>query len=158
MGNAVALGSDHAGYALKESLKAFLDDREIPYHDFGCFSPTRCDYPDLAAEVARAVQSGNCLQGILCCGSGIGMAMTANRFPGIRAVVCQDIHTAVMSRSHNDANIICFGGRIIAPEYAAELYETFMNTPFAGQRHQQRIEKMDTVQQGEHSACSPKRP
>lgn len=150
---ALAIASDHAGYSLKEALKACLDKREIPYQDFGCFSEEPGDYPDFAAEVAKAVQKGDCLQGILCCGSGIGMAMTANRFPGVRAVVCQDPHTAMMSRRHNDANVICFGGRVIAPEYAQELLEIFLNTPFEGGRHQRRVDKINTANQGEQIQC-----
>jgi ribose 5-phosphate isomerase B len=142
----VALGADHAGFSLKEALKEFLDDREISYKDYGCFSTERTDYPDVAFEVAKAIKAGEYSQGILCCGSGVGMAMTANRIPGIRAVVCSDIYIATMSRRHNDANIICFGGRIIAADYGQELLDIFLNTPFEGARHQRRVEKMDIIQ------------
>ena len=142
----IAIGADHAGFTLKEALKEFFDTREISYKDYGCFSTERIDYPDVAFEVAKAVKSGDYTQGVLCCGSGIGMAMAANRIPEIRAVVCSDVYTATMSRRHNNANIICFGGRIIAPEYAQELLDIFMNTPFEGSRHQRRIEKMDIAQ------------
>jgi ribose 5-phosphate isomerase B len=153
MFGAVALGSDHAGYDLKEGLKAFLEKREIPYHDFGCFTAESCDYPDVAAEVAKAVQRGEYLQGVICCGSGVGVAITANRFPGVRAVVAPDTYTAAMSRRHNDANVICFGGRVVAVEYAQEMLEVFMNTPFEGGRHQRRVNKMDAIQQGDQVQC-----
>lgn len=153
MSGAIALGADHAGYALKESLKAFLDKREIPYHDFGCLSDASTDYPDYAAQVAKAVQAGDCIQGVLCCGSGVGMAITANRFPGVRAVVVQDPYIAEMSRRHNDANVICFGARVIAKEYAEELLEAFMNTSFEEGRHQRRVDKMDVVEKGDHVQC-----
>ncbi len=149
MYGALALGSDHAGHSLKESLKVLLEKREIPFQDFGCFSADSCDYPDFAVGVAKGVQNGEFLQGVLCCGSGVGMAIVANRFHGVRAVVCNDMHTAIMSRRHNDANIICFGGRVIAPEYAEELLEIFMNTPFEGGRHQRRVGKMDDLPVGE---------
>lgn len=153
MFGALALGADHAGYALKEALKAYLEKREIPYHDFGCFSTDSCDYPDIAANIAQAVQKGDYIQGILCCGSGVGMCITANRFPGIRAVLCQDSYTAAISRRHNDTNVLCLGGRIVAPEYAQEIMDTFLNTPFEGGRHQRRVDKMDTVHQGDQVQC-----
>lgn len=153
MYGALAIGADHAGYELKDALKEFLEKREIPYKDFGCFSAERCDFPEVAVEVAKAVQGGEYLQGILCCGSGVGMAITANRFPGVRAVVANDIYTAAMSRRHNDANIICFGGRMIAPELAQELLDVFLNTPFEGGRHQRRVEKMDALQLGDQIQC-----
>lgn len=153
MYGAVALGADHAGYGLKEQLKRFLEKREIPYHDFGTHSAESCDYPDVAMAVAKAVQQRECLQGILCCGSGAGMAITANRFPGVRAVVCPDTHTALMSRRHNDANVICFGGRVVAPEYAQEILEIFLNTPFEGGRHQRRVDKMDAIREGDQVQC-----
>jgi ribose 5-phosphate isomerase B len=150
---ALALGSDHAGYELKEAIKTFLEAREIPFKDFGCFNTDSVDYPDFAADVARSIQKGECLQGVLCCGSGVGVAIAANRFPGVRAVPCVDAHTATMSRRHNDANVICFGGRMIAPEYAQELLEIFINTSFDGGRHQRRVEKLDTVYQGDPMQC-----
>lgn len=153
MFGALALGADHAGYHLKEALKAYLDKREIPYHDFGCFSTESCDYPDLAAQVAQAVQSGEYVQGVLLCGSGVGVAITANRFSGVRAVVARDLHTAAMSRHHNDANVLCMGGRVLAPEYALEILDVFLNTPFDGGRHQRRVDKMDAVAQGDQVQC-----
>jgi ribose 5-phosphate isomerase B len=153
MDGTFAIGSDHAGFELKEALKNYLEKREIPYKDFGCFTSDSVDYPDIAGFVARAVQDGEYLQGILCCGSGVGMAITANRFDKIRAVVCHDLYTASMSRRHNDANVICFGGRVVAPEYAQELLDVFMNTPFEGGRHQRRVDKMDTAPQGDQVQC-----
>ncbi len=154
MSGLIAMGADHAGYALKESLKTFLESRDFPVRDFGCFSLESCDYPDVAAQVARSIQNHEAVQGILCCGSGVGMAIAANRFPKVRAVVCQDPHIAACSRHHNDANIICFGARMIAPEYAQELAEIFLTAPFDGGRHQRRVDKMTTLLQGEPSSCS----
>ncbi len=153
MTSPLAIGSDHAGYALKELLKTYLDTRQICYRDFGSYSEERCDYPDLASQVALSIQRGESAQGILCCGSGVGMVMAANRFPGIRAVLGTDIYIARMSREHNNANVICFGGRMIAPEYAHTILETFLNTPFEGGRHETRIQKMDTLQHGEQVQC-----
>ena len=129
MSGALAIGSDHAGFSLKEALKQFLDQREIPYQDLGTYSTDSCDYPDIAVAVAKTLQNGTSLQGILCCGSGLGVAISANRLPGIRAIVAHDNHTAMMGRRHNDANIICFGGRVIAPEYAQEVLENLYEYP-----------------------------
>lgn len=155
MTSMLAIGSDHAGYTLKEALKKHLDEREIPYRDYGCDSAeSGPDYPDIAAQVAQAVASGQgATQGIICCGSGVGVAISANRFPKVRAVVCTDIYTAEMSRRHNDANVICFGGRVTAPEYATVILEVFLNTPFEGGRHQRRVDKMSHLLQGEQIQC-----
>lgn len=153
MSGSIAIGADHAGYALKETLKAYLDKCEVPYVDLGCFSEDSVDYPDFAAKVAQSVQSGDCVQGVLCCGSGVGVAITANRFPGVRAVVCHDPFITTMSRRHNDANVICFGARIVAAPYAIELLDVFLNTPFEAGRHQKRVDKMRTVCQGASVSC-----
>lgn len=153
MAATLALGADHAGYPLKEALKQYLEQQGIPYHDYGCYSLESCDYPDIAAQVAKAVEQKDALQGILCCGSGVGMAMMANRSPGVRAVVVHDVFTAEMSRRHNDANVICFGCRVIAPEYAQVLLDTFLHTDFEGGRHQQRVRKLSTTPQGDPAAC-----
>ncbi len=153
MYGALALGADHAGYPLKEALKQYLDKHEIPYYDFGCNSLDSVDYPDLAADVARAVRKGEYTQGILCCGSGVGMAIAANRFQDVRAVVCHDPFIASMSRRHNNANVICFGARVIAPEYAEELLSIFLNTPFDGGRHQSRVDKMDHLLEEKQVQC-----
>lgn len=149
----IAIGADHAGYVFKEQLKVYLDEREIPYKDFGCFTADRVDYPDIAAEVAKAIQKGECQQGILVCGSGIGMAISANRFKGIRAFVCDQLLSAQMSRRHNNANIICFGARTIAVEHAHEMLEVFWNTAFEAGRHTGRVSKIDTVASGDPTPC-----
>ena len=141
----IALGADHAGVALKTDIKRLLDDRGVPYTDFGTDSTTSVDYPDFAARVGREVASGACDRGILCCGSGIGMAMAANKIPGVRAAVAGDETQARLSREHNDANVLALGERLTAPETARAIVTTFLDTPFAGGRHQLRVDKINAL-------------
>jgi ribose 5-phosphate isomerase B len=149
----LVIGADHAGYDLKEALARHLKAREIPFIDVGCNSHDSVDYPDIAEEVAGKIKSGEALQGLLCCGSGVGIAMAANRFPFLRAVVCHDAQITMLSRLHNDANVICFGGRIIAEAYAQDLLDLFLNTHFEGARHQKRIQKLNQVNTGDPAPC-----
>lgn len=153
MDGTIALGADHAGFELKEIIKATLDRRDIPYVDVGVKINERCDYPEYAGKVAQLIQQGKAGVGILCCGSGVGVSIAANRFSGIRAVVCHDIRTAMMSRKHNDANVICFGGHVVAPEYALELLDVFLGTSFDGGRHQARVAQLDGLTHGESLSC-----
>lgn len=153
MSGSIAIAADHAGFRLKETLKGFLDQQDIPYHDFGCPDESSCDYPDYAKKVALAVQKGEHTQGILCCGSGIGMAMTANRYDNVRAAVCYDLHSAAMSRRHNDANVLCLGGRVTAPEYVWEIVQLFLSTEFDGGRHTRRVEKINMGTEREEVQC-----
>jgi ribose 5-phosphate isomerase B len=138
----VALGADHAGVALKNDVRRWLDERGIAWQDFGTESTTSVDYPDYASAVARAVASGDFDRGILVCGSGIGMAIAANKVAGIRAATIGDVRAAALSREHNDLNVLTLGERLTSPDLARRIVDTFLDTPFAGGRHQQRIEKI----------------
>ena len=138
----IALGSDHGGFELKRELANYLTERGIPFEDFGTHSPDSCDYPDMAVEPCEAVANGRCDQAILICGTGIGISMAANKIHGIRAAVCSDYFSAKYTRLHNDANVLCLGGRVVGPGLACELVEVFLNTPFEGGRHSGRIEKL----------------
>ena len=142
----IAIGSDHAGFEYKAQLKKLLDEIGKPYQDFGTTSPDPVDYPDVAYLVSKAVASGKCLQGILICGTGIGMSIVANKHKGIRAAACESTASAKLSREHNDANILCFGERIVSWETATEIVKTFLSTPFSGdERHMCRIEKIHSL-------------
>lgn len=141
----VAVGSDHAGFTLKQFLKENLPD--ISWIDLGPTSADRTDYPDFAEKVAQKVLSKECAFGVLICGSGIGMSIAANKIAGIRAAHVESEITAKLSRAHNDANILCIGSRITGPEYAKEIIETWLNTSFEGGRHQDRIKKISKLEQ-----------
>ena len=127
----LALGCDHGGYELKQEIKKYLDEKGIKYKDYGCDSLDSVDYPVYAKKVAHAILDGECEKGILICGTGIGISITANKFKGIRAAVCTDCFTAEATRLHNDANILCMGGRIVGPGLAVKITDTFLNTPFS---------------------------
>ena len=141
----IALGADHAGVALKDDLKTLLDARGIAYTDFGTDTIQSVDYPDYAAAVAREVAAGRFDRGILVCGSGIGMAMAANRIRGVRAAAVVDEASARLSRQHNDANVLSLGARLTAAEEAKHLVEIFLDTPFEGGRHQRRVDKINAL-------------
>ncbi len=136
----VAIGCDHGGFDLKEIVKSVLQDLGHEIDDKGCDTSESIDYPNFAQAVSSLVKKGLCDRGILVCGTGIGMSMAANRIPGIRAALCNEIFSARMSREHNDANILCIGARVIGPGLAAEIVRTWMTTDFAGGRHQHRID------------------
>jgi len=138
----IALGADHAGVTLKANIKQLLDERGIAYEDFGTNTSDSVDYPDYAAKVARAVASGAFERGILFCGSGLGMAMAANKVPGILAAPVADEESARLSREHNDANVLALGERLTPPDAARRIVNLFLDTPFAGGRHQRRVDKM----------------
>lgn len=136
----IAIGCDHGGYALKQEIIAHLEDRGLDYKDFGCYTDESCDYPVYARLVGQAVADGECEQGILVCGTGLGISMAANKMPGIRAAVCTDCFCAEATRQHNDANILCLGGRVVGPGLALKIVDTFLDTPFSGdERHLRRI-------------------
>ena len=137
------IGSDHAGFSMKEQVKAHLRKRSIEVEDVGCHSDESVDYTDFGKKVARKVSDGTFDRGILICGTGLGMSMVANRFPGVRAALANDLFSAIMSRRHNDSNILAMGGRLIGDVLALELVDTWLETPFEGGRHQRRIEQMD---------------
>lgn len=140
----IAIASDHAGFALKKSLKTYLQEKGHEVTDFGCHNIERCDYPDFAKLAAHAVSQKKVERGVLICGSGIGMCMTANRLEGVRAAVLRSFDDARLSREHNDANIACLGGRLTKESDAYSLLETFLETAFEGGRHISRIAKIDT--------------
>ena len=138
----VALGADHAGFPLKEDLKGWLIARGYDVVDLGTQSAEAVDYPDYAAAVGGAVTTGKAERGVLVCGTGIGMAMAANKVSGIRAAGCADAYTARMSREHNDANVLALGARITGRDAAIEILETWLDAEFAGGRHARRVEKI----------------
>src|ERR1700741_601091 len=138
----VALGADHAGFPLKEDLKGWLISRGYDVVDVGTQSTGSVDYPDFAVGVAGAITAGKAACGVLVCGTGIGMAMAANKVPGVRAAACSDAFTARMSREHNDANVLALGARITARDAAIEILEIWLGAEFAGGRHARRVEKI----------------
>lgn len=142
----VAIGCDHGGFDLKEAIAAHLKAREIPYRDFGIYENRSVDYPDIAARVAQAIQSGEAGRGILVCGTGIGMSLAANKFKGIRAAACSETFSAKYTRLHNDANILCLGGRVIGPGVALEMVDLFLDTAFEGGRHQRRVDMISGLE------------
>ncbi len=135
----LAIGSDHAGYLLKERIKAYLTEKELGYKDYGTFKMDSCDYPEFAYKVSQAVTQGESDLGILICGTGIGMSITANKIKGIRAAVVYNEKMAQLSRLHNDANVLCLGGRLIEEDQALKILQVWLNTSFEGGRHQNRI-------------------
>lgn len=141
----IAIGCDHGGYELKQEIIKYLEKNNLEYQDFGCDSTSSVDYPIYAKRVAIAVQSGDCDKGILICGTGIGISITANKFQGIRAALCSDCFSAEATRLHNDANILAMGGRVVGPGLAVKIVDTFLNTPFsADERHIRRIAQIET--------------
>ena len=140
----IAIGSDHAGFQLKEAIALYLRKKRISFKDFGTHNEESCDYPDIAFPVARAVAANKYDRGILVCGSGVGVSITANRVKGIRAVMVGDEYTARQSREHGDSNIICFGGRRLSAARAIKLLAIWLKTPFSGEpRHVRRLRKID---------------
>lgn len=135
----IALGSDHGGFALKREIADWLDQAGHVVVDMGNEGLESVDYPDYADKVCESVLSGDCARGILVCGTGIGMSMVANRHRGIRAALCHDAFTARMSREHNDANVLCLGGRVLGPALALDIVTVWLATAFEGGRHQRRI-------------------
>ena len=142
----VIIGSDHAGFTLKEECKQLLIEKSLQHTvtDIGVYCRESYDYPIIAHTVAKAIVSGEYSRGILICGSGIGMSITANRYQGIRAALCHNIYLTKMSRLHNDANILVMGDRVIGIGLALEMVEAFLDTEFEGERHKKRIELIDT--------------
>jgi len=142
----VAIGADHAGFSLKEEIKGLLAGLGIEVQDFGTASDQSVDYPDFAARVARGVAEGAFERGILVCGTGIGMAMAANKVAGVRAAPVTGLEGARLSRQHNDANVLALGARLTAPALALDIVRTFLGTPFEGGRHQRRVDKISDLE------------
>ncbi len=140
----IAIGSDHGGFALKQEIKEYLEERNIPYKDFGTNTADSCDYPLYAKEVAHAVANKECEKGILICGTGIGISITANKVKGIRCALCHDCFSAQATREHNDANILAMGGRVVGAGLALKIVDTFLNTEFSNdERHLRRINMIE---------------
>jgi ribose 5-phosphate isomerase B len=140
--DAIAIASDHAGFALKEAMTAALRSMNKDIVDLGVDGTQSVDYPDIGYAMVKALRDGRAGQGVLICGSGIGMSIAANRFPEIRAALVHDALGARLARQHNDANVICLGGRMIGADVAIDCLRTFLDTPFEGGRHARRIEKL----------------
>lgn len=145
MSLSLAIGCDHAAFALKDHLVTFLKNWGHEVHDFGTFGPESVDYPHYAQLVSKAVQAEQVRFGILLCGSGVGVSIAANRFPGVRAVNAWNGEIAALSRQHNDANILCLGARFIAPYHAERIVEAFLTADFEGGKHQRRVAQIDQV-------------
>ncbi len=142
----IAIGSDHGGFELKNHIIKYLKEQGTELFDFGTYSEDSCDYPDIAEKVAKAVANGEYEKGILICGTGIGISIAANKVDGIRAALCGDVYSAKMTRKHNDANILCLGGRVTGRELAFMICDTFLSEEFEGGRHQNRIEKIHALE------------
>lgn len=142
----IALGSDHAGFTLKELIREQLEANGVEVTDFGTFCESSVDYPDIALPLIEAVAAGEFPSGILICGTGIGMTIAANKHPGIRAALCGDTFSARCAREHNDANILTMGARVIGSGPALEIVDTFLKSPFQGGRHSRRLEKIAFIE------------
>ena len=141
----IAIGCDHGGFALKQEIVKHLTKKGIDFEDFGCFSEASCDYTDYGKAVAEAVAAGKYEKGILICGTGIGISITANKIKGIRCALCSDCFSAEATREHNDANILALGGRVVGVGLALKIVDTFLNTPFSNEeRHIRRISKIES--------------
>ena len=142
--NMIALGCDHGGYGLMQDVIKHLEERGMEYKNYGCYSEESVDYPVYAKKVAHAVADGECERGILICGTGIGISITANKVPGIRAALCGDCFSAQATREHNDANILAMGARVTGPGLALKIVDTFLDTPFSNdERHIRRIKMIE---------------
>ena len=140
----IAIGSDHGGFELKQEIMAHLEKRGLAFRDFGTYTPESCDYPVYGKAVAQAVASGEYACGILICGTGIGISITANKVPGIRAALCTDCFSAEATRAHNNANILALGGRVVGAGLALKIVDTFLDTPFSeDERHIRRISMIE---------------
>ena len=143
----LAIGSDHGGYALKQAIMKHLDARGLAYKDYGTYSEDRCNYPVFGKKVADAVASGECEQGVLVCGTGVGISLAANKVKGIRAGVCSDATTARLIKQHNNANIVAFGARIVGEELAYDIVDAFLHAEFLGGRHAERVALIEQIEE-----------
>jgi len=145
----IALGSDHAGFELKEIIKQHLEDRDLDFTDYGCFGAEAADYPVFAVKAARVVASEPDTVGILCCGTGVGISIAANKVKGVRAACCSDEFTTEMTRKHNDANVLCLGARVISAEKALKLVDIFLDTEASTvERHMNRVKMLADIEDG----------
>ena len=142
----IALGCDHGGYELMQEVKAFLESKGYEYKDFGCYSTASVDYPEYGRAAAKAVASGECELGIIICGTGIGISITANKVPGVRCALCSDCFSAAATKEHNNANMLAMGARVLGPGLALKIVDTFLSTPFSNdERHIRRIAMIEDV-------------
>lgn len=144
----IAIGCDHGGLNIKNAVIKYFEENKIEYKDFGCFTEDSVDYPEYAYKVAKAVTDKEAELGILCCGTGIGISMAANKVKGIRAAVVTNEFCAEMTRRHNNANILAMGGRVISEEQAVKFADIFINTPFEGDRHARRVDMITKIENG----------
>jgi ribose 5-phosphate isomerase B len=145
----IALGADHAGYHIKETIRQFLENAGYPVDDLGTWSEESVDYPDYGKAVADRVAAHQDLYGIAVCGTGMGISIAANKVPGIRAAVAHNVDTARLAREHNDANVLAMGGRVVNGTEAIEMVQAFLSTTFAGGRHARRVEKITQIEAAE---------
>lgn len=145
----IAIGCDHGGFELKEAVRAYLEQHSIDYVDFGAYSTDSVDYAPIAAKAAHSVAEGKADYGILICSTGLGISMAANKVKGIRAAVCTNEFCAEMTRRHNNANVLCMGGKIVDIDLGVKLVDIFLNTEFEGGRHQRRIDQIAQIENGE---------
>jgi len=143
----IAIGSDHTGVALKAEIKTYLESRKISYEDLGTYTTDSCDYPRIAEKVCKSILAGGTDRGILICGTGIGMSIAANKFKGIRAAACSEPYSAIFSKRHNNANVLCLGARVVAGGLATLLVEGWLNANFEGERHQRRVDMITRLEQ-----------
>lgn len=142
----LALGSDHGGFELKEYVKEYLDSKGIEYIDYGITSNESVDYPEYGQKVGEAVKAGECERGIVFCGTGIGISISANKVPGIRCALCSDCYSARMSMEHNNANVLALGARVIGKDLAVEIVDTWLKAEFQGGRHERRVNKISDIE------------
>lgn len=142
----IAIGSDHGGYALKGEIIRYLEEKGITVRDFGCYSPDAVDYPDIAVTVCGEITEGRCEKGILICGTGIGISIAANKVNGIRAALCHSSFDGRMCRMHNNANVLCLGGRTTGTAIALDIVDAFVSTEFEGGRHETRVGKIMSIE------------
>lgn len=143
----IAVGSDHGGFVLKGEILKHLEKKNIEFVDFGCFTTESVDYPDIGQAVGEAVAAGEYDRGIICCGTGIGISISANKVPGVRAALCGDCFSAKASREHNDANVLALGERVIGTELAKMIVDIWLSSEFQGGRHGRRVEKIGKIEE-----------
>lgn len=149
MEKVLAIACDHGGFQLKEEIKKHLDSKDVKYVDLGTDSEKSVNYPEFAAKLCREIQAGHCYRGILVCGTGIGMSIAANKFDGIRAACASDSFSVKYTRLHNDANVLCLGGRVVGPGLALELVDIFLGTEFEGGRHISRLDMIKEIEKSQ---------
>lgn len=142
----IAIGSDHGGFELKNHIVKYLNEKGYDVKDYGVYNEDSVDYPDCAKPVCEAVISGEAEKGILLCGTGIGISIAANKYKGIRAALCSDVYSAVMAKQHNNANILCMGGRVLGRELAFMITDSWLKNEFLGGRHSKRLEKIHELE------------